>query len=172
MEWEQTGGRWSLRYRKSAIPGGQARVPSVQRDIWQCGGDAELQYGAWILKGQESRKSWEATATGRGVADGKVWGHRKRHVWTLLEEEVSTGPPIGDPGLLSKGKRLRILCIAVFQLPSQDTACQHSREQQRDGGANGWWLQAYQRPWKSSTDRFHVWIYRNKLKFKCSQISL
>lgn len=40
---------------------------------------------------------------------GRYGGHRKRHVWTLLEEEVSTGPPLGDPGLLSKGKRLRIL---------------------------------------------------------------
>lgn len=77
--------------------------------------------------------------TGRVVADGKVWGHRKRHVWTLLEEEVSTGPPIGDPGLLSKGERLRILAQLFFNCPHETLHVRaRDREQQRDGGADGW----------------------------------
>ena len=44
------------------------------------------------------------------VADGRYRGPRKRHIWTLLEGDVSTEPPIGGgPVLLSEGERLRML---------------------------------------------------------------
>lgn len=75
----------------------------------------------------------------RGYCDWKGGGR-----WESMgtQEEaclVSTGPPAGDPGLLRTGERLRTLAQLFFNCPHETLhVSARDREQQRDGGADGW----------------------------------
>lgn len=89
----------------------------------------------WRMDPKRSREQGKLRSycnwKGGGRWEG-MGGHRKRHVWTLLEEEVSTGPPIGDPGLLSKAKRLRILAQLFSNSNTRHCMSAHMR------AAKGW----------------------------------